>query len=104
MTDLNPDTPDAPVTVPASPVSDQAAAFTRDMLILLGSVPAVSLLLGKHDFAGLIAWVQSSAGVQVVGVLLTIGTPLWRQWITRHKHADAVKMASALPDSEAIVK
>lgn len=104
MTDPNPDVADKPVVVPASPVGDQAGTAGRDILLLLSALPALIAVLGTHDVTRIVAYLGSADFAPVLGILVTAGTLLWRQWIARKRHTNDVKVASAAPNSIAIVK
>ncbi|MCP3731995.1 hypothetical protein M9978_16340 [Sphingomonas sp. MG17] len=104
MTDLNPDTPDKPIEVSASPAPAQTATGARDILLLVAALPALVAILGKRDVKALIDWLASEPGLAFVGLLLAIGTAAYRQWHARRTHAEQLKMAEATPDRVAIVK
>lgn len=104
MTDLNPDVADKPIEVPASPGSTQAATGSRDLLLLIAALPALVAVLGTRDVKQIVDWFAGQQGLAFLGLLVAIGTPLWRQWIARRKHANEVKMAGSASDSVAIVK
>jgi hypothetical protein len=103
MPDLNPDDAPTPIVVPASPAADQAGSLLRDALIVVSAMPAAMAALGSHDTSKMVAYVTSSAAFPALSVLATAAVVGWRQWITRRKHADAVKMADNLPNDKARV-
>jgi hypothetical protein len=104
MTDTNPGTPSKPIEVPASPAPAQTATGARDMLLLIAALPALVAVLGTRDVKQIIDWLASEPGLAFVGLLIAIGTPIWRQWLARRTHAEQVKMATVAPDRVAVVK
>lgn len=101
---LNPDVPDQPVVVPASPVGDQVATFSRDFVILASALPALIAVLGTHDVKQITDYLTSQAFAPALGVIVLAGTLGYRQWKARKRHTDDVRVAKAAPDSIAIVK
>ena len=104
MTDLNPDIPDKPIEVPASPAGMQAATGTRDILLLVAALPALVAVLGKGNVKDIVDWFATEPGLAFVGLVIALGTPLWRQWLARRKHANEVKMAISADDAIATIK
>jgi hypothetical protein len=104
MTDINPDVPDKPIEVPASPVGGQTATGSRDILILLAALPALIAVLGTRDVSTIVAYIGSSEFAPALGLLIAGGTVAWRQWLARRKHANELKMAKSADDSVAVVK
>jgi hypothetical protein len=104
MPDINPDDVPSPIVVNASAVPDQASAALRDIVLVLSAVPTVMAFIGKGDMMGLVSWMSSTAAAPVMGVLATAAVVIWRQWNARHRNAVSVKLASAAPDSIAVVK
>jgi hypothetical protein len=104
MTELNPDTPPNPITVPATPTSDQVGTLSRDFLLIVGVLPALLAVLGTRDVTKIVAFLSSSAFAPVLGLVLTAGVVGFRQWKARRTHAESVKMANASPNSVAVVK
>jgi hypothetical protein len=104
MTDINPDVADKPIEVPASPASTQAGTASRDMLLLVATLPALVAVLGTRDVKQIVDWLAGQQGIAFLGLAFAIGTPIWRQWIARRKHANDLKMATAAPDAVATIK
>lgn len=104
MTAIDPNTPDKPVVVPASAASDQAGTAARDILLLVSALPALVAVLGTHDVTKIVAYLGSADFAPVLGIAVTAGTLAWRQWIARKRHTNDVKVASAAPDTVAVVK
>lgn len=104
MADIDPDTPDQPVVVPASPVGTQAATLGRDLIILITAYPALKAVLGTHDLNKIVTYVTGDQFAQPLSIIALGATLLWRQWNARKQHSNAVKMATPLDNSIAIVK
>lgn len=83
MTDIDPDTPDQPVVIPASPVGMQAATLGRDLIIVLSAIPALKAVLGTHDLNKIIAYLTGDQFAPALGVIVLAGTLAWRQWNAR---------------------
>lgn len=103
MTDLNPDVPDKPIEVPATPTSTQVATGSRDILLLIAALPALVAVLGTHNVKNIADWFAGEQGLAFVALIIALGTPLWRQWLARRKHANEVKMATSAKDTVAKV-
>lgn len=88
MTDINPDVPDKPIEVAASPAADQASTGGRDLILLVAALPALIAVLGTHDVGQIVDWFAGQQGLAFLGLAAAIATPLWRQWLARRKHAD----------------
>lgn len=104
MTDINPDVPDKPIQVAASPVADQTATVTRDLLLVISVLPALLAVLGTRDVVQIIAFIQSTQFAPVLGLIVGTGVIVWRQWLARKKHANDLKMAKSADDRVAVVK
>lgn len=104
MTDINPDVPDKPIEVPQSPVSAQVGSGGRDILLLVAALPALIAVLGTRDVKQIVDWFAGQQGLAFIGLALAIGTPIWRQWIARRKHANDVKLVSNVDDRIGKVK
>jgi hypothetical protein len=103
MSDLNPDVPDKPIEVSTSPAGTQAATGSRDFLLLVAALPALVAVLGTHNVKDIVDWFAGEQGLAFLGLVIAIGTPLWRQWLARRKHANELKMAKSADDSVATV-
>lgn len=90
-------TPPLPIEVRASPARDQASTGLRDVLIIVGALPALLALLGKRDVMGIIDWLASEPGLTAIVALGAIVTPIWRQWLARRAHAKSVALADTSP-------
>jgi hypothetical protein len=104
MTDLNPDIPDKPIEVSATATGAQAATGSRDILLLIAALPALVAVLGKGSVKDIVDWFAAEQGLAFIGLVIAVGTPLWRQWLARRKHANEVKMAVSADDSVALIK
>ncbi len=104
MTDLNPDTPDKPIEVSASPVAAQASTGARDALLLVATLPALVAVFGKGNVTDIVNWFAGEQGLSFVALVIAVGTTLWRQWLARKKNANDVRMARSADDSVAVVK
>lgn len=104
MTDFDPDIPDRPVVVAESPVGIQSATLARDFLIVVSIIPALAAVFGTHDLNQIVAFLTGPQFAPALGVITLTATVAWRQWIVRRQHSNDVKMASAAPDSIAVVK
>lgn len=104
MTDLNPDTPDQPIIVPATAFGDQAGTLARDILLVTSAIPALLAVLGTHDVNQIVAYVTGAQFAPALGVITLAATIVWRQWNARKRHTNDVKVAASAPNSVAIVK
>lgn len=98
MSDINPDIPDKPIVVPATPTSTQIGTGSRDLMLLIAALPALVAVLGTRDVKQIVDWFASEPGIAFIGLAIVIGTPIYRQWLARRKHANEVKMADEAPD------
>lgn len=104
MTELNPDTPEKPVVVSPSPVSDQVGTGTRDLLLIVAALPALVAVFGTRDITQIVNWIASQQGLSFLGLAIAVGTGAYRQWLARRKHTDLKTVAAAAPDSVGVVK
>jgi hypothetical protein len=104
MSDINPDVPDKPIVVPESPTGTQVATGTRDILLIVAALPALVAVLGTRDVKQIVDWFAGQEGLAFVAVMIAVGTPLWRQWNARRKHADLKLLETKVPDSIAVKK
>ena len=98
------DTPDTPIVINASPVTDQAAAASRDVLLVVAALPTLIAVLGTHDVQQIVTYVSGAGFAPVLGILVTAGVMIWRQIVTRRHKANLVTAAEAAPNSVAIIK
>jgi len=103
MTDINPDVTDKPIVVSPSPAATQAGTGTRDFLLLVAALPALMAVLGTRDVKQIVDWLAGQQGLTFLGLAIAIGTPIWRQWLARRKHANELKMATSADDAVAKV-
>lgn len=103
MTDTQPATPLAPITVNANPEKDQAEALLRQVLAASGLIVAA---FGAAKWAGVLNVAASLAGpiVTVVFGAVGLGAIIWGQVKTRILSKKAAAMANALPDSVAVTR
>jgi hypothetical protein len=104
MTDLNPDTPDKPIVVPASPGGDQAATLGRDVIIIMSALPALIAVLGTHDVKQIVDFLSGTGFAPALGVLSAAAVLAWRQWNARRKNADLNVLEKHVDDSVATTK
>jgi len=104
VSDINPDVPDRPIEVPITATAQQFGTGARDFLLLVAALPALIAVLGTRDLKQIVDWIAGQQGIAFLGLVIAIGTPLWRQWLARRKHANDLKMARNADDSVAVVK
>lgn len=85
-------TPNVPVEVPASPAADQLTSAFRAVLMALGG-----WAVGK-------GWLTEELATALATVILLVWPLVWSQLKARSTHAKLVTVASAAPDSVAVVK
>jgi len=87
-------------------VLDLVAAAGRYVVVVLGAVPALQLLLGNHDFVGMVRYFQSAEGSKVVAAasaLFALGYGLYKS----HKRGNQIATVAAdpkVPESIATTK
>jgi len=89
-----PTEPVPPAYIEKSPAKDQGGAFLRDALILISALPALTAVLGTHDVAQIVAFLQSTQFAPALGVLVLVGTSAWRQIVTRRKKKEVIAVAT----------
>jgi hypothetical protein len=104
MADVNPDTPDVPQVIDPNPINGQIATALRDVGIVVGFLTAIIGFLGKHDLAGLIAYIRSSDALPALGVLMTAAIFVYRQWLSRRETKVKVLAATSEPNTAVVVK
>ncbi len=92
-----------PITVNPSTIPDATGTVVRDLLVIAAAFPILVKLIGARDLTGLLHWLQSSEGATVLAILLPILASGWRAWLATRKKATLVTVASAAPDSVAVV-
>lgn len=95
---------ETPVVVNPSPVADQVGTIMRDLALILAALPALLAVLGTRDVKQIVGFLSSTEFAPVLGVLVTGGVLLWRQLIARRAKAELVTVATAAPDSVAVIK
>lgn len=95
-----------PISVNASPATDQAASAVRTLLLVVSVGTALAGFLSKRDLAGFIAYAQSSDFLSIVALLVGGATFAWGQWKTRHRAKQLATIAAdpRTPDSVAMIK
>lgn len=95
-----------PITVNASPATDQATSAVRTVLLIFSVVTALAGFFSKRDLAGFIAYVQSSDFITALALLIGAATFAWGQWKTRHRAKQLATIAAdpRTPDSVATIK
>lgn len=104
MTDLNPDDAPKPIQVSPTATTAQSGSAMRDVLLIVGVLPALLAVLGKRDLQALVDFIASTEFAPVLGIIVTGGVVAWRQWLARRQHAESLKMAQNTPDRVAVVK
>lgn len=92
-----------PIQVVDSTAKEQAGAATRDLALVLASIPALLAFIGKRDFIGLVTWLSSVEGLPALGVIATAGVLIWRQLLTRWAKRKLITVATHADDSVAQV-
>lgn len=95
---------DRPVIINPSPLAEQAASLTRDILVWIAVLPGLLAILGTRDVVKIIIWLQSTEGATALGLVVLGAMTLWRQIVTRRAKAKLVTVAQAAPDSVAVIK
>ena len=102
-TTLNPAVPDKPIAVPASPVGDIAGTFGRDLLIVVGVIPAAVAVLGQHDLNATIQFIESAQFAPALGVLTVAGVSIWRALKAWKKNTNDKRLARSADNSVGFV-
>jgi hypothetical protein len=85
----------APSYVEKSPTKDQGGALLRDALIVVSVLPALTAVLGTRDVGQIVAFLQSTQFAPALGVLVLVGTSIWRQIVTRRKKKEVIAVANS---------
>lgn len=87
-------------------IIDTLTAAGRYLVVIIGAVPILLGLLGKHDFSGLVAYFQGSDGAQLVaavGALVALAYGLFKTF-RRGDQMASVAANPAVPDRVASLK
>lgn len=97
---------DPGIKVNPSPYTDMAASAVRSLLVVVGALVALAGFVSKHDWAGLIDYVQSAPFLTALATIMAAGAFAWGQWKTRSRAVDAIAVATSpkVPDSVASLK
>lgn len=92
-----------PIVVNASAVPAAAGTVVRDILVMLAALPILTKLIGARDLTAILQWLQSSDGAAFLAVVVPIAVSAWRAWRSVKEQREKVALASAAPDSVAVV-
>ena len=81
------------IAVPATPTMDKIAMVVRAVVLVIGAVTTIAGFVSKHDLAGFIAYVQSSAFLTVAGLVSTGIAFGWGYWKTGHRGRQLANLA-----------
>jgi len=95
---------ETPIVVTSSTTADVTGTIVRDIAIVAAAFPIIVQLVGARDLNGILHWLQSSDGATVLAIIVPAALTVWRAWRTRVRKAELVTVASAAPNSVAIVK
>jgi hypothetical protein len=90
------DQPDPKPTVNADPTNVQIATAARDLGLVLAAVTALAGLLSKHDWNGIITFVQSSNAITAAGIIGSAAIPIWR-WFAAGRARKLLVQAATSP-------
>lgn len=93
-----------PIVVSPSAMQAALVAGLRTLTVLAGGATAIAGLVGKRDLAGLIAYVQSSSFLTVLGAASAAVSFAYGVWKTYSRKKDTVTLARMVPDAVAQVK
>lgn len=93
-----------PVIINPSPVPDQIGTATRDAMLVISAIPALIAVIGTRDVKQIVDYVGSSEFAPVLAAIITAVVVVWRQFKARSNKARMVAIASAAPDSVAVVE
>ena len=97
----------APIVVGANAgILDMLAAGFRYLVVIIGAIPLLIKMVGIRDFAGIVAYFQSSEGsavIAAISALVALGYGLFK---THKRGAEVASVAanSRVPDSIAQLK
>jgi hypothetical protein len=96
----------APISVNATPATDQIAAAMRSLVLVVSAITALAGIASKHDLKGFIAYVQSSDFLAAASVVVAVGSFAWSQLKTRKRAVQLATIAAdpRVPDAVATVK
>lgn len=103
MSDVTP----PPVVVSANAgLLDTLMAAGRLLVIILGAIPLLYTLLGKHDFAGLLAYFHGAEGATLIGAMSSLAAIAWALWKSHKRGAQVAAVAAdvRVPDAVATLK
>lgn len=95
---------ETPIVVTPSTTADMTGTVVRDIAIVAAAFPILLKLIGARDLNGILHWLQSSDGATVLAIVVPAALTTWRAWRTRVRKAELVTVASAAPNSVAVVK
>lgn len=104
MTDDN--STDPGIQVNASPYVDMAASAVRSLVLVVSALVALAGFVSKHDWAGVITYVQSAPFLTALATVMAAGAFVWGQIKTRRRAVDlsAVAQSPKVPDTVAKLK
>lgn len=69
----------------ATPYFDMATSAVRSVLLVVGAVVALAGFVSKHDWAGVLSYVQSAPFITALATVMAAGSFAWGQWKTRER-------------------
>jgi hypothetical protein len=95
-----------PVEVRSTPYFDMATSAVRSAVLVIGALVALAGFVSKHDWAGMIDYVQTAPFITSLATVSAAGAFLWGQWKTRYRANQLTTVAANpdVPDSAAKLK
>jgi hypothetical protein len=93
-----------PIIVNPSAIPAQVATIARDVGVVIGALTAIGGFVQKRDLQGLLTFLQDNAFVSALGLVLTAGILVYRQWSTRRTNAKLKTLEPYAPSEVATLK